>query len=221
MSILALLTIFAWNVKSKYRTLRLCVHGVLAAYFLFALFVPAEGQILGLLGAFASIGFYICAGLDVLFLFREQKRLRAQLICVLVSGVCAILPLAITCEYGSRVVFPSNMFLLLFALMLLGSVPALHTAETLKKTFAAIGAVSAAVVLMFCWCYGQIGLCYAQRLQLIETAISQNADSVQLPAYPYQDALLHLPNPVEALEADEGFFKDFYGIPRDMEIIFE
>lgn len=221
LSILALLTIFAWNVKSKYRTLRLCVHGALAAYFLFALFVPAEGQILGLLGAFASIGFYICAGLDVLFLLREQKRLKAQLICVLVSGVCAILPLAITCEYGSRVVFPSNMFLLLFALILLGSVPALHTTAAMKKTFIGIGAVSAAVVLMFCWCYGQIGLCYTQRVQLIEAAIAQNADQVVLPAYPYQDALLHLPNPVEALEGDEDFFKGFYGIPEDMEIIFE
>lgn len=219
--ILALLTVFAWNVKSKYRSLRLCIHGALAAYFLFALFVPAEGQILGLLGAFASIGFYICAGLDVLFLFREQKRLRAQLICVLASGVCAILPLAITCEYSSRVVFPSNMFLLLFALVLLGALPKLSKYSLRKKVFTGMGAAGAAVMLMFCWCYGQIGLCYAQRVQLIEAALAQNADSVQLPAYPYQEELLHLPNPVEALEGDEGFFKEFYGIPEDMEIIFE
>ena len=41
LSVLALLTVFSWNVKSRYRTARLCVHGILAAYFLFALFVPA------------------------------------------------------------------------------------------------------------------------------------------------------------------------------------
>ncbi len=217
LAIVLLFTTHSWNVKSKYRTLRLVIHGALALYFLFAIFVPAEGQLLGLIGAAVSVCFYVCMGLDVLFFLRDRKPLRLQLLSLLICGVGAILPLAITCEYSCRTAFASYMFLLLFALVLFGTVSSQWSTRKKQTVQRAIAGICAAAIIMFCWCYGQIALCTIGRQQRIHTAIEENSTSVTLPAFPYE-GLIWYPDPVEGRI---DFFKEFYGIPKDMEVIFE
>ena len=144
--------------------------------------------------------------------------LRRRLVWLWLSAPLVIAPLVLTTEDGCRLFFTSNLFVHLFALLLLGD--GLRHANSNRETVARCigGAVTAALVCFYGVAYSSIGMCHRERLDIIATAVETGADTIRLPAFPFAK-YLHFPDPNE--EVRVAYFAEFYGIPEDVEIVFE
>lgn len=79
-------------------------------------------------------------------------------------------------------------------------------------------AALAALVLRFSVAYGAIGRVKAERQQLISAALDAGANEIVLPRFPYA-GYLHGATPVG--EEKLMYFKEFYGIPQDVDVLFD
>jgi hypothetical protein len=215
--ILLMLNLVATHSGSKYKSAFLVLNSLFLLYFAIAPRLPYNGTLWILLGGGMSLAFYSSVVVEVLLLFKGQTGLQTKLLTLLACALTTILPLTITSENSPRVFFTFHVFLVLFALVLLS---ALHRPEAEKKEkrfFIGILSLTAAIMLLFTWCYTQIGMCRTERQQLIEQAVAENKDSVTLPRFPY-DELLWSP---DGGEDGINSFKAYFGIPEDMEVIFK
>ena len=165
-----------------------------------------------------SLAFFLLATIELILLFKfESQKLRCLLI-IWLSAPMLIAPLVVTTESGSRLYFNSNLFLILIALILLGyAMPGFASAFSVRVERAI--AVTAVVLLIFHgFIYAQIGSCkQARNTKIAETLANEHAEVI-LPAFPFTD-YLHKPDPSNDDRVD--YFKEFYGIPQHINVIFE
>jgi len=130
---------------------------------------------------------------------------------LLLSGVAIIAPMSIVRELGGR------LFLLTY---LVTALTALDLAAPLlvRKPAAALCALLAAVQ-MFVWVgtYYDIAACSALRKELIQTAAAEGAGQVVIPTEDHE-VVCWGRNPTADWRVD--YYKQFYGIPEELEIIF-
>lgn len=154
----------------------------------------------------------------------------AQLICLLdgrargwalafwVSAPLVVLPMAAVNTVGPRTFYTPLFFI---SLVILTVSAALISAAPVKlrRVLAGLSAAAlAALVLRFSVVYGAIGRVKAERQQLISAALDAGADEVVLPRFPYA-GYLHGATPVG--EEKLMYFKEFYGIPQDVDVLFD
>lgn len=170
-------------------------------------------NLLGEAGFIVSVGFFAVVSIELIVLFKSQKEQLWKLIFVWISPVCIILPLIFTSELGARLFFTPSVLLIFFLMMLF-----YHAVAPLKRKglFWAVSCILAcALLIQYGTVYYAIGTCKRHRDAIVEDAVAAGAETIFIPGYPYSE-YIWLPDP----EVRETFFKDFYGIPRDVSVEF-
>lgn len=128
----------------------------------------------------------------------------------LLSAALVLAPLSVTPELGPRLYYFPVVLLSVFALEMLPEL-------TWKG-------VTGFLLLLMVLCIGFYGFIYSEirsvtvkRAEAIQTAVESGADSVTLPRDPYKYWWGRNPTG----ESRVPYFKAFYGIPEEMEVIFE
>lgn len=208
---------------------RICMIGnlVCAVYFLIHHFVPLPGELEMYQTAngsaniiFHSITFcmnmiYFISITVQILLTAPKKKERIGLLFFWLSALAVIAPLIFISEYGSRLFFSSNLFLILFVILQLSSLLQHSNERCVRKCLLVAAAVTAILILFHGVIYYEIGLCKAQRDEQISNAILYDAKQLSLPQYPWSHYLQY-PDPFS--EARLTSFKKFYGLPMDISI---
>lgn len=213
--ILGLLTTLMLQKEQR----KLCTYALCAVNGLFALYIlyrhvggnlTAEEE--GFIPLAVNGLFFLTVAGETILLLRGYKSALGVALTIWFSVPGVILPLVFTLETGERLFFTSNVFLILFAAMLL-----MEQADKFCLRRMNVLLLVAALVLMCFhgYIYHAIGVCKRERDMLMEQAIRENADSITLPNYPHGDYLWG-PNPVG--EKRQGLFRTFYHLPENIEI---
>ena len=139
-----------------------------------------------------------------------SREYRGGRLFVLLSAALVLAPLAVTSELGPRLYYLPCVLLAIYALSLLPALPWKGVTGLLLLLFA----LSMAFYLFI---YTEIHSVTVARAEAISAAVESGADSVTLPKDPYKYWWGRNPT----AESRMGFFKEFYGIPPEMEVIFE
>ncbi|MCR4688855.1 MAG: hypothetical protein K5745_04795 [Saccharofermentans sp.] len=196
-AILLVLSFIAWNKKNY-------IFLVLNLVCITLMFIPAVRTFMGVF-----IFIAVMASLIVLL----SDKFACGLWCF---PVLVILPMCVLDNWGPRLYI--TVFLL--HLVMLGhliSVATLKLSDSMSKILL-MGLCALLVIrmLLMCLIYFEIGRCSASRASAISDAGSASASEVYLDAFPHE-MYLYEPDP-ETTERME-YFKAFYGIPEDMDVI--
>lgn len=161
-----------------------------------------------------NFGIIILVISEIVVVFYNKKQVMWELLIVWISSFAVMIPMVIVNENGARVFLTSNILLILFIAMLIDKT--LSSLPTFSINI--IGLTLALILAFVCYrwsiIYSAIGTVNYQRLKLIEEAKEENAQSISLPNYPYEDYLWFPYLRKETL-------KEFYGLPEEIEIYFE
>ncbi len=161
-----------------------------------------------------NFGIIILVISEIVVVFYNKKQVMWELLIVWISSFAVMIPMVIVNENGARVFLTSNILLILFIAMLIDKT--LSSLPTFSINI--IGLTLALILALVCYrwsiIYSAIGTVNYQRLKLIEEAKEENAQSISLPNYPYEDYLWFPYLRKETL-------KEFYGLPEEIEIYFE
>ena len=133
---------------------------------------------------------------------------------LVLSAAGLLLPFALITEGGPRCAFPSALALLVAALSLLDGFPWPRPARTCALLLLAAG------VGFHVWAYAYIGRCDAIRLEQMERAVEAGADLVLLPTERLDRYYFWGRNPAPGSQARAAEYRQFYGLPVDMELVF-
>lgn len=134
---------------------------------------------------------------------------------VWVSAPAVIMPLALITETGARLFFTSNTILSLFAAQLLAMLLKNVPDSVCRRIFLLCLLCAAVLFGHYGRIYYDIGACKSRRDALIAETIKKGADEIVLPAYPHREYLWE-PDPTSPERW--VFFREFYGIPEDVDI---
>ena len=165
----------------------------------------ADGRLL----PFAAAGELVCWAASAL-LSRERA---GEKLFFLLSTALVLAPLSVTPELGPRLYYLPAVLLCVFALEMLPELKAKGVTGLL---------VLLLVLLVLCigfygFIYTEIRSVTVMRAEAIQAAVESNADSVTLPRDPYKYWWGRNPTG----ESRVPYFKEFYGIPPEMDVIFE
>lgn len=147
-----------------------------------------------------------------------DNKTKNLLISLWISAPLVILPLVATTETGHRLFFTSNIFIVLFSLVLTVSLINNMSKQeyvVIKGLFICFAAV---LLCFYINIYAKIGEMNRTRMKIIDETLQKSEAAVILPAFPYAD-YLHYPNPNESYRVE--YFKAFYDIPTEVPLIFE
>lgn len=163
-----------------------------------------------------SIAYFLTISIEIFFSFRKGKR--GKLLALWLSPPILIAPLLLTTELGQRLFYTTNIAVLLFLMLVISGLMEATTALTLKR--AGVLAVFIAVLLFgfYGQMYSDIGACKETREDLINEALTMGQKTIEQPGFPH-DEYLHGEDPDAEWRLD--YYKEFYGIPADVELIFE
>lgn len=155
----------------------------------------------------------------VIFLFRGQKKTRSILLLLWLLCPLAIAPMAAVTSIPGRCFLPSIVFLTEFCLLLFQ-----QEAKKFRPTLQKLGIVALVAVLLVSVArmtviYSSLGKAEKQREALIAEAKKIQALSLYLPDYPYEYEHF-ITEPLK----DGGqilYFREFYQIPDEMELLFD
>ncbi len=155
----------------------------------------------------------------VVFLFRGQKKTRRVLLLLWFLGPLAIAPMAAVTSIPGRCFLPTIVFLTEFCLLIFQ-----QEAKKIQPSMQKVGIVLLAAVLLIyvsrmIVIYSSLGKAERQREALIAIAKETQASSLYLPDYPYEYEHF-ITEPLK----DGGqiqFFREFYQIPDDMDLLFD
>lgn len=205
-------TLLLQKEQGKRYSYALCVvNGVFALYILHGCF--RGNATAGFIPLAVNGAFFLTVAGETAFLLRRQKPAMGTALTIWFSVPGVILPLVFTLETGERLFFTSNVFLVLFAAMLFLE---LKDGVCLRRRSVLLLAGTLILVCFYGYIYFGIGTCKRERDALMAQATRENASSIVLPQYPHEN-YVWAPNPVG--EKREGFFRTFYHLPENIEIL--
>ena len=155
----------------------------------------------------------------VVFLFRGHKKTRSMLLLLWFLSPLAIAPMAAVTSIPGRCFLPSIVFLTEFCLLLFQQEAKEFRPQMKKTGIVLLTAVLLVSVARMVTIYSSLGKAEKYREALITEAKEAHASSLYLPDYPYEyDHFI-----TEPLK-DGGqilYFREFYQIPDDMELLFD
>ena len=162
--------------------------------------------------------FVLLIFIEIILVFKNHKKLLSWLLVLWLSPFMVIAPMLAVNTVGPRSYYTAYVCLIAFG----ATVLAFLLAGAKKKTAYMISAFIAAVLLGLCvrWIviYKAIGDESRVRKLQIETAIANDDTYIYFEKFPYDD-YLWFPDPTGPTRI--GWYKDFYGIPEDIDIVFE
>lgn len=159
--------------------------------------------------------FFVCVLAGVWKHVSADRRLWT---CVLyVSSALVAVPLVAANPIGSRCFYVSYLFQAVALLGILDDLVGTQAIDLYYPTWIA-GLCAAVLCVIYLRMFSVIGAADRTRAGLIQTAVGQNADSVTLPVLPYSE---YVWTTIPQDESWERYFKEFYGIPQEMEVHFQ
>lgn len=210
------------NVGKGTKTFIICFNSLLLIYFVVNFILQsdysADSPIRAAAAALVNAVYFIGIPFNVWLLYKHDTALRNKLMLLWGLAVGMIVPLIVTTESGYRLMFTMNVIIVLFILTILQDSIADSDDEQLRTPFK-LSLIGAFVPVLACFMvYSAIGSCTTERLSRIEEVALTNAKTLTLPQYPFQEYLRY-PDP--SMEFRWPFFREFYGIAHDVEIIIE
>lgn len=226
----ALLTVFLFKNRSnpnKSRILFIAVNILFMLYFISYYIITKLYNIsdksasiefvLDMIDTIVNALYFIAVIFEIIILFRKDKLYTAKLLSIWLSALLVVIPLIATSEIGFRLFFSSEVVLIYFSLTLLGALTQNTSSAATSKIIGGCLIICSMLIISHIIIYAQIGACAKAREKAIDNAIKNKAAYVILPKYPHKD-YLWFPDPVgHRME----YFKEFYGIPEDMDVYFE
>ena len=169
-----------------------------------------------LFAAFLNAMYLLAVMVEVWLIFKDNKALMFKLLAFWTGGIAILMPLIATSENGHRVFFTYLVCIMLFNLTL---VDVLLKDIGRRKTAPWIAACALCVAVLmvhYGTIYGAIGSCKRERDAIYAEQVENPADTVVLPQFPYES---HMWNPDPIADIWEGYYREFYGIDEDVEII--
>lgn len=154
--------------------------------------------------------FFLSVLASVMILFWQDKLLLLKLSGIWLAAPLVMVPLVVINTVGERSFLMPLIFLVMFCCALLAEI---------NWSKAGLGGVILAVLMLY-WgvVYTQIGMVNRERLALIDEAIADNAQTLVLPPYSHEEYLWQA-DPKS--DYRKKYFKLFYGLNEDVEIIIE
>ena len=196
--------------------LTICV--LFAASFLYDAMSTTHHKAMYVFDAFLSICYFMMVLFEIFALYHNDKPQKYKLAILWCSPVIIIAPLLITTESGMRLFFTTNIYMILFCLILSKEALDLNLIPSRNAAFSALAFVMACLFLYHGYIYMHIGKTMREHEKIIETAVKNGSEQITLPAYLFSE---YLHSPVPLKEHRFAYFKEFYGIPMDVEVIFE
>ena len=221
--VLSMLTILVLKNASHHSSRIIMISGnlilclLLLIGFSYDVYIDIHQTNMYIFDALLSIGYFLMVLFEIFVLFRYDITIRSKLCLIWFVPIIIIAPLVITTEIGSRLFFTTNIFVILFSLILFKEAFRGKLTPCNKAIMVLIASITSFLLLFHGYIYWQIGDCKQERDRIIDIAIESNATEIILPSYPYSH-YLHAPDPTG--EIREEFFKRFYGISMDTKIIF-
>ena len=162
---------------------------------------------------------FICfVTLEIAYLFLDNKRRLFCLYVVWLPPFILMSPMVVINTVGPRSYYTAVLCLtvfcqLLLAIWLLGERQKIRTIS-IAICFVLAVLIAAKMALI----YNEIGHVNRERLQMIRHATETQQQSICLPTYPYAQ-YLWCPDPMNDKRVE--YFRSFYGIPSEMELIFK
>jgi len=150
--------------------------------------------------------------LFVLIVMSREKV--AKKLFLLVSALAVMLPLVVAIETGPRLFFMSYVFLMTLAVM---SFPETESKRLGRAALCVSAAALAACFAFYINIFSQIRAVTAARAEAIASAVENGDSTVFIKKDPHKYWWGRDPVSQERVV----YFKEFYGIPQDMEVIFE
>lgn len=172
-----------------------------------------------LLSAFAAMVnglYFLTVPLETFIIYKNDPFMQRKLISIWFFGIALLAPLVVTNEAGYRLIFSLNIIVSLFALYILHDILShISHKRALKAVILMVTIIPAITVAVV---YSAIGDCNRHRITLMEMAAFYDAQEITLPAYPYAN-YLHAPDPIDQTRME--FFKEFYGINSNVNVVIE
>jgi len=163
-----------------------------------------------------SAVYFPLVSIELILLYRSRTERLCKIMLFWLSAPMVIAPLVLTNVAGYRLFFTSNFFLILVAQYLLVDCYRVMTIRKTNTTVVCILIFTLFIGVHMIRVFSAIGDCSSQRAEIISQANLTGDKQIVLPDFPYSD-YLWLPNP--ANESRMEFFKAFYGIADDVEVI--
>lgn len=228
--ITVLLTIILIRVKSRHSFLKLMLVIVNVLYviwflayhfcmkvFGFGTLFPNLRSLILIADSGLNLLYFAVVIAEIVYIFKEKRLFMAKLLSLWVSTFAVIAPLIVTTELGARLFFTSDVFMIAVILILSSELIRNTSVKSMRIWMISLLILCAVPVISYIGIYHQISECTKVRESIIDAAIESKAEVIVLPDYPYEDYLWY-PNPTEH-KIDE--FYEFYGIDRNVEIIFQ
>lgn len=160
--------------------------------------------------------YFVTITVEILIYFKQG--IRAKLLGLWISAPFVIIPLIITTESGHRLFFTANIFIILSVVLLFTRVMEFVPNSIWKRAGIIVACITLMLFIFYGKIYSDIGACKKERDNVICKAIETSQEEIVLPAFPHSE-YLHCPNP--NVEHRIAFFREFYGIPENINIVFE
>ena len=210
----------ACKVNKKRKKLFIAINSILilalAICFIFDNFCDVPRKFASIFDFFISAVYFVILAVEIFICFKQETR--AKLLGLWVSAPMLIMPLVFTTESGHRLFFTANIFIILSVVLLFTKLMGFVSNSMWKQTGIIVACITLVLFVFYGKIYSDIGACKRERENVIRQAIETRQEEVVLPAFPHSE-YLHHPNPNQ--EYRIAFFKEFYGIPENMNIIFE
>lgn len=171
-----------------------------------------------------SVGlvYFLLVALECLLLFWKSERKRLWVLAfVWISAPAVVAPLAVTDMSGGRLFFMPYVFELEFFLLLIKPVAGKVSVRAGNALTAWCCAVLAVLCLHFVGVYRDIGAVSRERDAIF--AAAQPGDTVLVPMFPHDEYIWVTDPPTVWYYKPEDleYFKTFFSLPEDVEVIFE
>ena len=134
-----------------------------------------HSQLIYLYDFLVSFAFFAAVSIEILLLFRSEKKLLQQLYAIWLSAPLLIAPLVATTEIGHRLFLTSNVLLILVSIMLLEQIRLRISVRISSQLIRICSACVAVILLINGFTYGQIGACKRERDAIIAESVQSNA----------------------------------------------
>lgn len=221
---IVLLALVSWRMLQSFGRRKkvlgcVALNGVLAVYFatthlpVFPNTIPAI-----FFRALVNLVYFATFTLQLILLYRENKKKLHKLLLIWLCIPGVILPLTVVSECSHRLFLAPVVFSVVLAVFLLEDALANGKPCAVKGIAALVLAAALVVLGHYGIVYASIGSTNVRQLALVEEDKAKQADTITLPAFRYEDYLWYSISNVAA-DYRYDFFKEYYGIDPDVSIV--
>ena len=220
MAIVSWLQIQKFGFQGKTRIL-VILNSLLAVYFATTHLPIFENTIPAIfLRAIINIFYFLSLSLQLFLLYRDDRKKLHKILLLWLCIPGVILPLTVVSECSHRLFLAPLLFSVILALVMLEDI-LLQANTSLRKRIIALVLIS--VVLLagkYGFVYSSIGRTNRHHLELVQNVKASNSQTLVLPAFVYEDYLWYSISNVAA-DYRYDFFKEYYGVNPDVQVVIE